>query len=113
MLDDPKAGPRYYSNSSLSMELTTNLCRVHPDFQCIVVVRQSEIDNIPPPFLNRFEKYSLTHKSLLEAVMNTLPAYLRAVVQRAQEKVCSHAVSTYTIYISKLSARCFVVLTQQ
>ena len=83
------------------------------DFQCIVVVRQSEIDNIPPPFLNRFEKYSLTHKSLLEAVMNTLPAYLRAVVQRAQEKVCSHAVSTYTIYISKLSARCFVVLTQQ
>lgn len=84
-IDDPKTGPRYYSNISIGAHYKP--CRVHSAFQCIVVVRQSEIKNIPPPFLNRFEKYSLTHKTLLEAVMNTLPSYLRAVIQRAYDKV--------------------------
>ena len=85
-INDPKTGPRFYSNISIGAHHKP--CRVHPSFQCIVVVKSSEVDSIPPPFLNRFEKYILTHKLLLEAVQSNLPDYLRAVMQRAQDKVC-------------------------
>ena len=84
-INDPKTGPRFYSNISIGAHHKP--CRVHPSFQCIVVVKSSEVDSIPPPFLNRFEKYSLTHKILLQAVQSNLPDYLRAVMQRAQDKV--------------------------
>lgn len=84
-INDPKTGPRFYSNIAIGAHHKP--CRVHPSFQCIVVLKSSEVGRIPPPFLNRFEKYSLTHKVLLEAVQGNLPDYLRAVMQRAQDKV--------------------------
>ena len=33
---------------------------VHEDFQCIVHLKRSELRDIPPPFLSRFQKYSLS-----------------------------------------------------
>ena len=84
-IDDPKTGPRFYANIAIGAHHKP--CRVHPSFQCIVVVKQSEIDDIPHPFLNRFEKYSLTHKTLLDAVLRKQPPYLRSVIQRAYDKV--------------------------
>ena len=84
-IDDTKTGPRFYANIAIGAHHKP--CRIHPSFQCLVVVKHSEVDKIPHPFLNRFEKYALTHKILLDAVLNTQPAYLKAVLQRAKEKV--------------------------
>ena len=84
-IDDTKTGPRFYANIAIGAHHKPS--RIHPSFQCLVVVKHSEVDKIPHPFLNRFEKYALTHKILLDAVLNTQPAYLKAVLQRAKEKV--------------------------
>ncbi|CAF1198278.1 unnamed protein product [Didymodactylos carnosus] len=35
-------------------------CIVHEQFQCIVHIKQSEMKDIPAPFLSRFQKYSLS-----------------------------------------------------
>ncbi len=97
-IDDPKTGPRFYANIAIGAHHKP--CRVHPSFQCVVVVKRSEIDSIPHPFLNRFEKYSLTHKILLDAVLSYQPAYLRSVLLRAKDKVCrSYYILVHVQYI--------------
>ena len=84
-IDDPEHGPRYYANVAIGAHHKP--CRVHPLFQCVVVVKESEVNDIPRPFLNRFEKYALTHRTLLDAVLGKQPAYLKAVILKAKEKV--------------------------
>ncbi len=83
---DANSGPRYYANISIGAHIKP--CRVHPDFECVVVVKHSELKNIPPPFLNRFEKYHLSHERILEAALGQLPPCLVRVISTAQEKVC-------------------------
>ena len=41
------------------------MCYVHEDFRCIVVVDQSQVQSLDPPFLNRFEKQVLTWEAML------------------------------------------------
>ena len=84
-IKDPKYGTRYYTNIALGAH--SKLCRVHPKFQCIVVIKKSEVEHTPPPFLNRFEKYYLTHRSLLETVLNKIPPNLRILLEAAHNKV--------------------------
>lgn len=84
-IDDPEHGPRYYANIAIGAHLKP--CRVHGDFQCVVVVRQSEVQDTPAPFLNRFEKYYISHKTLLTTAMNHLPPCVRVLLTTAQNKV--------------------------
>ena len=83
-IDDTK-GPRYYANIAIGAH--SKPCRVHPEFQCVVVVKQSEVKNTPAPFLNRFEKYRLSHHALLEAALGMLPPCMAVVVNTVREKV--------------------------
>ena len=83
-IDDAK-GPRYYANIAIGAH--SKPCRVHPEFQCVVVVKQSEVKNTPAPFLNRFEKYHLSHHALLEAALGMLPPCMAVVVNTVREKV--------------------------
>ena len=87
---DEASGPRYYANISIGAHIKP--CRVHRDFDCVVVVKQSEVESIPPPFLNRFEKYFLSHELVLEATLSNVPPALAAVLRAALEKVDSHFV---------------------
>ena len=41
------------------------MCAVHPNFRCIVLQRESDIEYSDPPFLNRFEKQRLSFSDLL------------------------------------------------
>ncbi len=82
---DAAGGPRYYANIAIGAHIKP--CRVHRDFDCVVVVKQSEVDSIPPPFLNRFEKYYLSHELVLEATLCNVPPALAAVLKAAMEKV--------------------------
>lgn len=48
------------------------MCCVHDSFKCVVIVEQSKVDKLDPPFLNRFEKQRLNFSSFLNAQANTL-----------------------------------------
>ena len=63
------------------------ICRVDPKFQCVVAIKMSELDRAPAPFLNRFEKYYITHKSILESVLRSLPVGLQSVIEAVYKKV--------------------------
>ena len=61
--------------------------QVDPHFQCVVVIKQSELHCTPAPFLNRFEKYALNHESLLEDVLDSYPRRLQDLVRISRDKV--------------------------
>lgn len=84
-IDDPKHGPKYFTNIAIGAHLKP--CRVHPNFQCVVVLKKSEVDNTPSPFLNRFEKFIICHGDLLDAMLQKLPKRMTTLVQAAKEKV--------------------------
>uniref|UniRef100_A0A1X7VIM8 Uncharacterized protein n=1 Tax=Amphimedon queenslandica TaxID=400682 RepID=A0A1X7VIM8_AMPQE len=44
--------------------------RVSPCFNCAMVISQSEVQHTERPFLNRFEKFSLSHKVLLKEALS-------------------------------------------
>ena len=84
-IDDPEQGTRYFANVAIGPY--TKPCLVHPNFQCVVVVNRSELLRIPPPFLNRFEKYVISHKNLIESRMMDLPPLMQSILQTACKKV--------------------------
>ena len=63
-IDDQMKNTRNYYARIASGAKSTN-CLVHPSFQCIVLVKQSEVQDIPAPFMNRFEKYPLSYESFI------------------------------------------------
>ena len=91
-IDDPKNGPRYYANIAIGAHSKPSL--VHPKFQCVVIVKKSEIEHTPGPFLNRFEKYLISHSSLLDATMQQLPPCMAILIHVAKEKVCLYVKQT-------------------
>ena len=93
---DPDQDPRCYANIAIGAH--SKPCRVHKDFVCIVVVQQSEIEDIPGPFLNRFEKYHISHETLLQTAMNHLQPCVKIIVQTAKEKV-SHFLCYLCLHI--------------
>ena len=84
-IDDPEHGPRYFTNIAIGAHLKPS--RVDQEFQCIVVIKESEIKNTPAPFLNRFEKYFISHKNLLNLVLDVLPPCLKVIVKSVATKV--------------------------
>ena len=84
-IDDPEKKPWYFTNIAIGPY--TKPCLVHPEFQCVIVIKQSEVLLMPPPFLSRFEKYLISHKLLLESRLMSLPTLICAIFQSAHEKV--------------------------
>ena len=84
-IDDPNGSTRYYANVAVGAHLKP--CQVHQDFQCIVLLKESEISSTPLPFLNRFEKYHITHNNVLAAALKRLPCGFRKVIEEVIEKV--------------------------
>lgn len=68
VLDDPLKKLRYFTNISIGAH--TKPCKVNPKFQCLVVIKKSELHQTPPAFLNRFEKFSLSHSSIFSSITN-------------------------------------------
>ena len=83
--DTDKSSTRLYANIAIGAHLKP--CRVHPNFKCIVALKKSELGQTPAPFLNRFEKYYITHEGIYECVLNRLPTGLKSVVEAAYDKV--------------------------
>ena len=77
---------RYYANIVVGSHI--RLCQVHPSFECILVVKKSELDKLPTAFLGLFDKYHLSHSSILEAVRLPLPDHMKQAIQAARKEVC-------------------------
>ena len=99
---DTEQGARFYANIAIGAHIKP--CRIHPNFECIVVVKESDLATTPPPFLNRFEKYYLSYRTLLEAMLQKLPSCMKIVIETAQSKVKLnvHINSLFTIFYTPL-----------
>lgn len=84
-IDDYETKSRNYYSRIASGAKSTN-CFIDPNFQCIVLVKLSEVHNIPAPFMNRFEKYPLSHESFLFEVMKD-SNFLLKLMTEAKRKV--------------------------
>jgi len=94
-IQDPKQGVRFYANIAIGAH--SKPCRVDPKFQCVVVVRESDIEKTPAPFLNRFEKYCLTHRELLLTVQHSFPPCLQILLNMVSVKVGSTSHIDYNV----------------
>ena len=82
---DYEKNPLYYTNIAIGAHHKPS--RIHQNFKCIVVIKKSDVKNTPGPFLNRFEKYSITHKDLLDRATSNLPQNLSLLISTAKDKV--------------------------
>ncbi|XP_038050831.1 uncharacterized protein LOC119723980 [Patiria miniata] len=57
------------------------MCQVHPDFRCIVIIDQQNVDYSDPPLLNRFEKQTLTFMDIVSDVEERAIDILRKWVE--------------------------------
>lgn len=73
------------------------MCYVHDNFRCIVVVDQSEVPSLDPPFLNRFEKQVLTWEALLtpqqKEAVQLLKTWVKAMACTSEDDSAVEAVS--------------------
>ena len=58
----------FYSNVAIGPVMKPT--RVSPYFNCAMIISQSEVPYTERPFLNRFEKFSLSHKVLLKEALS-------------------------------------------
>ena len=90
----PKKGRRCYANIAIGAH--SKPCLVHPRFHCVVVVKKSGLKDMPAAFLSRFEKYYLSHNSLLETTLDSLPSCFSHLLRCVRQKVCN----IKSVYIS-------------
>lgn len=76
---------RYYANIAIGAH--SKPCRVNPSFQCVVVVNEEDLNDMPAPFLNRFEKYYISHGNLLMSILHLLPPCLQDIFSAVKAKV--------------------------
>lgn len=86
VINDPKTEKcHYYTNIAIGAH--SKPCKVDPRFRCIVVVREEDLSTTPLPFLNRFEKYRLSHEVIYDRVLDTFPANGRCLIEAVFCKV--------------------------
>ena len=87
VIENPKTKEKkFFANIAIGSNIKP--CHVHRDFQCIVIIKQSDVKTTPSPFLNRFEKYLISQKDFLEARLSMLPPHLKLMIEAAWNKVC-------------------------
>lgn len=83
--DPKKKETRCYANVAIGSYNKPS--RVNENFQCVVIIKKSEVENTPKAFLNRFEKFPLSHRDFLKASMSKLSPPLQSAVELAFQKV--------------------------
>ena len=62
---------------------------VHENFQCIVHIKRSEFNEIPAPFLSRFQKYALSVTDFYTILSKQLPVNDQILLKTIEDKVHS------------------------
>ena len=94
---DSSDGPQFYCNIAIGAH--NKPCRIHPNFQCIILVNKNELQNLPPPFLNRFEKYLLSYGLLLDSALNQLPPFVSRIFYASEKKVSMSVANTTLVIV--------------
>ncbi len=97
---------RLYANIALGAQM--KMCFVHSDFQCIVVIKKKNINDTPSAYLNRFEKYCFTHKSILNEKISSFPKSFGNMVTDVLNYVSPHSLIDL-----KSMLRCYYFYRQQ
>ena len=84
-IDSNEGKPHYYTNIAIGPHLKPS--RVHSKFQCLVVIKKSEVLHTPSPFLNRFEKYLVSYSSLIDTAFENMPPNMAIMLKNAIAKV--------------------------
>lgn len=71
--------------------------KIHPSFQCIVHVQSSQLEDVPAPYLNRFEKFQLSISDILSWQIAKLPCGISFIL--------INALSECEEFLSKLGNR--------
>ncbi|CAF3288496.1 unnamed protein product [Rotaria sp. Silwood2] len=77
---------------------------VHEDFQCIVHINRNEFKEIPPPFLSRFQKYSLSIKDFYQIRWGKLSIEEQRLIKNVEQKAQSFIEHVGQQYFYGLSA---------
>ena len=88
VINDPKSNKCYYY-TNIAIGAHSKPCKVNPEFRCIVVVKESDIEHqrTPQPFLNRFEKYRLSHDVIYTKVLDSTPLFAKLLIQTVHKRV--------------------------
>lgn len=73
-------GGQVYNYANIAVGSTSTPCLIHDNFRCVVHIRKSDLDHTPTAFLNRFEKYVLSVKDVLEFILNDFPGLQKIVL---------------------------------
>ena len=85
IIDDPQKGIKLFTNISIGAH--TKPCRVNSKFQCIVVVKKSDLIDTPQAFLSRFEKFFFSYNTLYKSICENKPPNLNTVITIVVKKV--------------------------
>ncbi|CAF0900000.1 unnamed protein product, partial [Didymodactylos carnosus] len=75
--------------SKVAIEAQTVDCIVHEKFQCIVYIKRLDLKDMPPPFLSRFQKYSVGINDFYRIQLEKLPFTQQEIIRNVEEKVQS------------------------
>lgn len=85
VINDPQKETKLFTNVSIGAH--TKPCRVDLKFQCVVVVKKSELKDTPQAFLSRFEKFFFSYNTLYGSVCESKPPNLQIIIASIFEKV--------------------------
>ena len=69
-------------------------------------MRESELHQTPAPFLNRFEKYRLTHKEVLLTVKQRFSPCVNILLDKAYAKVASFVKLVFSLGVCECVCVC-------
>ena len=61
----------HYSFTNIAAGHRMYPCRIHRDFRCVVVVKESDLERTPLPFMSRFSKLRLSVVDMWSCVLNS------------------------------------------
>ena len=79
--------------ANVAMGTVIKPTRVNPSFNCAVIINNSEKFKTSKPFLNRFEKYDLSHEVLFKEALSCCQTHIKNMLLYAKGKVslvCCH-----------------------
>ena len=84
-----RIGDKRYCRVAIGAEYNPK-CPVHKNFHCIIFMEEANIQNVDPPFLNRFEKYNISFDDVMtqteKGVYQMIKTWIEELVQLKDEK---------------------------
>ena len=91
IISNAKGEPQIFTK--IAVGATTYACRVHPQFQCVIILKKKDLEKAPTPFLSRFSKFLLKPSAVFRSIVSKLPSPQEELLQQvlqASTSFCRH-----------------------